>query len=103
MHLTLSSSPLVLGNLTFVKRNKIPVEGTLELKGDVSGNMRNPSFHGWGVFNEAGYRNINLGSGTLELSISDRVLNVSGPLFGVDVNGGMRLQGSNPFHLTLAA
>ena len=103
MHLTLSSSPLVLGNLTFVKRNKVPVDGTLELKGDISGNMRNPSFHGWGVFNDAGYRNINLGSGTLELSVSDRVLNVSGPLFGVDVTGGMMLQGSNPFHLTFAA
>ncbi|MBI4745615.1 MAG: translocation/assembly module TamB [Deltaproteobacteria bacterium] len=103
MHLTLSSSPLVLGNLTFVKRNKIPVDGTLELKGDLSGNMRNPTFNGLGVFNDAGYRNINLGSGTLEMSVSDRTLNVSGPLFGVDVNGEMTLQGSNPFHLTFAA
>jgi autotransporter translocation and assembly factor TamB len=103
MHLTLSSSPLVLGNLAFVKRSKIPVDGTLELKGDVSGNMRNPSFHGWGVFNDAGYRNINLGGGTLELSVSDRMLNVSGPLFGVEVAGEMMLQGSNPFHLAFAA
>lgn len=103
MHLTVSSSPLVLGNLTFAKRNKIPVEGTLELKGDVSGNMRNPSFHGWGVFNDAGYRNINLGSGALELSVFDRILNVSGPLFGVDVTGEMMLQENDPFHLTFAA
>ena len=103
MHLTLSSSPLVLGNFTFVKRNKIPVDGTLELKGDLSGNMRNPSFHGWGVINNAGYRNINLGNGNLELSVSDRMFNVSGPLFGVDATGEMMLQGSNPFQLTFSA
>lgn len=101
--MTFSSSPLALRNLSAVKKNNIPVNGTLELDGEVSGNMRDPSFKGRGIIKDAEYRNINLGNGTLDLSVSDRMLDVSGTLFGVDVTGDMMLQGNNPFHISVRA
>lgn len=103
MHLAVSSSPLTLGNLSFIRDNNIPVKGTLEFNGELTGDMRNPSFNGRGIFKDAGYGVIDLGSGTLGISMTDKMLNLSGDLFGLDINGTVLLKGNNPFHASIGA
>lgn len=99
--LAVSSSPLSIRNLPFARKAGVAITGTVELDGRITGDIKNPSFKGKAVLSGAGYRKISLGNGNLDLSVYNRMLNVSGAMFGAELKGSVLLRGNNPFNISI--
>lgn len=99
--MTVSSSALSIRNLPFAKETNAPLNGTMELDGRITGEIKNPSFNGKGVFTGVGYQQVKLGNGSLDLSIRNRTLTASGMVFGADLKGDLLIGGSKPFNVSL--
>lgn len=103
MRINVSSSPVSLGNLYAVKKDRLPLKGAMGLDGQITGNIKNPSFRGKGVLSDIVYKDIRLGNGALDISIDNKVLTASGSIFGTGLTGTLMLEGSNPFSVSLEA
>lgn len=101
--LRVASSPLYISALPYIKKAEIPVTGTVEIVGEVTGNIKNPSFRGRASLKDVAYRNLSLGGGNLAFSLSDWRLTASGNAFGSEINGDLTLRDNKPFHVHMSA
>ncbi len=100
--LRISSTPLSIENLSALKKAGIPLEGSLLLRGEVSGNIKNPFFKGMASLKDFRYKNIDIGGGNLSLSFSGMRLTAAGSAFGSEITGNLLFQGNKPFHINLS-
>lgn len=100
--LRISSTPLSIKNLSALKKAGIPLDGSLVLRGEVSGNIKNPFFKGMASLKDFRYKNIDIGGGNLTLSFSDMRLTAAGSAFGSEITGDLLFQGNKPFHISLS-
>lgn len=103
MSINVSSSPLSLGNLYAVKKNRLPLRGAVGVNGQITGNIKNPSFKGKGALSGIVYKDMRLGSGDVDITVADRALTASGALFGAALKGTLSLEGEKPFSVSLDA
>jgi autotransporter translocation and assembly factor TamB len=100
-NLKIASSSLYIQNLPYLKRSGIPLSGNVDMRGDLSGSIKNPFFKGMATLNNVRYRDTELGKGDLAFSISEMLLKASGSAFGTEIKGEILLKDNKPFNLQL--
>lgn len=100
--LRISSTPLSFKNLSALKKAGILLDGSLVLRGEVSGKIKKPFFKGMASLKDFRYKDIDIGGGNLSLSFSDMRLTAAGGAFGSEITGNLLFQGNKPFHISLS-